>query len=83
MLVLTRKMGESVRIGDDVTVTVLDVRGDVVRVGVQAPRSITVHRDELYRELRAANEQAARSGDRPAGDLRVALRQVRRDRPGS
>lgn len=83
MLVLTRKMGESVRIGDDVTVTVLDVRGDVVRVGVQAPRSISVHRDELYRELRAANEQAARAGDQSAGDLSLALRQARRDRPGS
>lgn len=74
MLVLTRKAGESVRIGDDVTVTVLDIRGDVVRIGIQAPRSVPVHRDELYRELRAANEQAAVSDDATVDALSTALR---------
>ncbi|RLK53672.1 carbon storage regulator CsrA [Actinokineospora cianjurensis] len=74
MLVLTRRTGESVRIGDEVTVTVLDIRGDVVRVGIQAPRSVTVHRDEVYRELRKANEQAARSVDEGAALLTDALR---------
>ncbi|WP_026316783.1 carbon storage regulator CsrA [Actinokineospora enzanensis] len=74
MLVLTRRTGESVRIGDEVTVTVLDIRGDVVRVGIQAPRSVAVHRDEVYRELRRANEQAARSADSGAALLSDALR---------
>ncbi|GLW93127.1 carbon storage regulator CsrA [Actinokineospora globicatena] len=74
MLVLTRRTGESVRIGDEVTVTVLDIRGDVVRVGIQAPRSVAVHRDEVYRELRKANEQAARSVDEGAALLTDALR---------
>lgn len=46
-------------IGDDVVVTVLEVRGDVVRVGIDAPRSIQVHREEVYRELQAANAAAA------------------------
>ncbi|GIJ50844.1 hypothetical protein Val02_77300 [Virgisporangium aliadipatigenens] len=59
MLVLTRRPGESVMIGDDVVVTVLDVRGDVVRVGIKAPRSVQVHREEVYRELQKVNREAA------------------------
>ena len=46
-------------VGDEVVVTVLDVRGDVVRLGINAPRSIQVHREEIYRELQAANRAAA------------------------
>jgi carbon storage regulator len=59
MLVLTRRAGESVMIGDDVVITVLDVRGDVIRLGIKAPRSIQVHREEIYRELQEANRAAA------------------------
>lgn len=59
MLVLTRRTGESIVIGDDVVVTVLEVRGEVVRLGVDAPRQVTVHRAEVYRELTAANQAAA------------------------
>lgn len=73
MLVLTRHAGESVRIGDDVTVTVLEVRGDVVRVGIQAPRALPVHRDEVYRELRNANREAVVTDDQIA-DLGKAVR---------
>ena len=59
MLVLTRRAGESVMIGDDVTVTVLEARGDVIRLGIQAPRDVQVHREEVYRELQAVNREAA------------------------
>src|SRR3954453_18599770 len=59
MLVLTRRAGESVMIGDDVTITVLEARGDVIRLGIQAPRDVQVHREEVYRELQAANREAA------------------------
>ena len=59
MLVLTRRAGESVMIGDDVIITVLEARGDVIRLGIQAPREVQVHREEVYRELRAANQAAA------------------------
>ncbi|MFI7541287.1 carbon storage regulator CsrA [Actinoplanes sp. NPDC049599] len=59
MLVLTRRAGESVMIGDDVVVTVLETRGDVVRLGIKAPRSVQVHREEVYQELQAANREAA------------------------
>lgn len=63
MLVLTRRAGESLMVGDDVVVTVLDVRGDVVRIGIKAPRSIQVHREEVYRELQRANREAASPSD--------------------
>ncbi len=56
MLILTRKIGETVHIGDDVTFTVLDVRGDQVRVGVNAPREIAVHREEVFCRIKAKVE---------------------------
>ena len=63
MLVLSRRTGESIVIGDDVVVTVLEVRGDVVRLGVAAPRSVQVHREEVYRELQESNRAAAARAD--------------------
>lgn len=59
MLVLTRRVGESVMIGHDVVVTVLEVRGDVIRVGIKAPRDVDVHREEVYLDLQRANVAAA------------------------
>ncbi len=59
MLVLSRRAGESVMIGHDVVVTILEVRGDVVRVGIKAPREVQVHREEVYNELQKANQAAA------------------------
>ena len=59
MLVLTRRANQSIMIGADVVVTVLEVRGDQVRIGIDAPRSISVHREEVFRELEAANREAA------------------------
>jgi carbon storage regulator len=59
VLILTRRVGQSVVIGDDIVVTVVEVRGDSVRIGIDAPRSVNVHREEVYRELQSANEQAA------------------------
>jgi carbon storage regulator len=48
MLILTRKLGESIRIGDDITLTVLSVKGNQIRLGVDAPREVEVHRQEIY-----------------------------------
>jgi carbon storage regulator len=59
VLVLTRRANQSIMIGNDVVVTVLDVRGDQVRIGIRAPRSVTVHREEVYAELAKANQAAA------------------------
>ena len=73
MLVLSRRLGESVVIGDDVVVTVLEVRGDVVRIGVDAPRSVQVRRQELLEELEQTNKSAASpSPDAVAGLSRLA-----------
>ena len=69
MLVLSRRVGESVVIGEDVVVTVLEVRGDLVRVGVDAPRSVAVHRRELLEEVAAANRDSASPADQTVADL--------------
>jgi len=74
MLVLTRRAGESVMIGDDVVVTVLEARGDVIRIGITAPREVQVHREEVYQELQAANREAASPDEQAVQALTVSLR---------
>ncbi|NLJ86293.1 MAG: carbon storage regulator CsrA [Firmicutes bacterium] len=61
MLVLTRKIDESIIIGDNIRVTIVDIRGDQVKVGIDAPREISVHREEIYLEIQAENLRAALS----------------------
>ena len=59
MLVLSRQRDETIMIGDEVEITVVDIRGDKVRLGITAPRSIKVHRKEVYDAIKRENEQAA------------------------
>lgn len=59
MLILTRKLGEVIRVGDAVTVRVLEVKGNQVRLGVEAPTDIRIYREEVYRAIRRENEEAA------------------------
>jgi len=69
MLVLSRRVGDSIVIGDDVVVTVLEVKGDVVRVGVDAPRHVPVRRQELLAELAESNRAAASPPPSAVDDL--------------
>ena len=73
MLVLSRRSGESIVLGDDITVTVLEVRGDVVRIGIDAPRSLKVHRAELLAQLEESNRQAASPSEDVVAELSRAL----------
>ncbi len=59
MLVLTRKLNQSIKIGDDVEITVIEVRGDQVRLGVTAPRDVAVHRKEVYLQIQQENRAAS------------------------
>ncbi len=63
MLVLTRKVGEKIFIGDDVYITVVDVKGDSVRIAVEAPREVKVYRGEIYDAIIAENKAAAMGAD--------------------
>ncbi|HEY1283032.1 MAG TPA: carbon storage regulator CsrA [Steroidobacteraceae bacterium] len=61
MLILTRRVGETVMIGNDVTVTVLGVKGNQVRVGINAPKNVAVHREEIYERIK--REQGEQDGE--------------------
>ena len=64
MLVLSRHRDESIMIGDDVVVTIVDIRGDKVRLGIEAPQSIPVHRQEVYDAIQRENRDSAESSDK-------------------
>ena len=63
MLILTRRVGETLMVGDDVTITVLGVKGNQVRIGVNAPKDVAVHREEIYQRI-----QKEKSGEDLDGD---------------
>jgi carbon storage regulator len=73
MLVLTRKYGEKIMIGDDIVITVLEARGDAVRVGIEAPAGVSLKRAEVYEEVSAENQSAAAAGPGVEENLRDVL----------
>ena len=81
MLVLSRKTDQSLIVGEDITITVLGIEGDRVKLGIRAPRSVPVLREEVYLQMRAANQGAADSTVRPSlHTLAAALRADKADR---
>lgn len=61
MLILTRKLGESITIGNDIKITFLDIKGKQLRIGIEAPKHVSVHRSEIYQAIQEQNLQAAAS----------------------
>jgi len=70
MLVLSRQRDETIMIGDDVEITVVDIRGDKVRLGINAPRHIQVHRKEVYDAIKRENQQAANLTPKDVPDVK-------------
>jgi carbon storage regulator len=86
MLVLSRQRDETIMIGDDIELTVVDIRGDKVRLGIKAPAHIAVHRKEIYDAIKRENEQAASLREGEIGPLRPSVasnRPVRRNMPAA
>ena len=73
MLILTRKQGESVAIGDDIQVTIVDIQGKQVKLGVRAPREIAVHRQEIFEKIQEENVRAAEISQADLDELENAL----------
>jgi len=80
MLVLTRKSGDGIRIGEGILVTVLEVRGKQVKIGITAPQDLSVHRDEVYRMIREQNEMASDAGHLGVGDVKDAWLKLIREK---
>lgn len=86
MLVLSRQRDETIMIGDDIEITVVDIRGDKVRLGIAAPTRISVHRKEVYEAIKAENQKASRIGGNDLPSLRdgpPGAAQLRGPRPSN
>jgi carbon storage regulator len=81
VLVLSRRVGESIMIGPDVVVTVLEVRPDLVRIGIKAPRDVEVHREEVFIEVQQANRSAASPSQKDVEALAADLRDKKNKKP--
>jgi carbon storage regulator len=73
LLILTRKVGESVAIGDDIQVSIVEIKGTQVKLGIRAPRDVTVHREEIYLKIQEENRRAAQVSTEALGTVEDLL----------
>lgn len=78
MLVLNRKKGETIVIGDNIRLTVIDVQGDQIKIGIDAPKNVTIYREEIYQEVITANRQASQTG--PHADILKEMKKIQLDK---
>lgn len=69
MLILTRKVGESIRINENICVTIVDVDGKNIKIGIEAPKTISIHREEVFLRIKEENKKAADSSGTNLGDI--------------
>ena len=81
MLVITRKLGERIAIGDDITITLIDIKGSQVRLGIEAPKNIGIHRQEIYERIRAENLNSSQVRNEDLSLATQLLRKTRTHRP--
>jgi carbon storage regulator len=80
MLILTRKLGENIRIGDKIKITILDVKGGQVKLGIDAPPHIAVHREEIYERIREENRRASGVSPRALKEVAEVFRASKKKR---
>jgi len=76
VLILTRKLGERITIGDDIVLSILEIHGKQVKIGIEAPREMPVHREEVYQKIQEANVRAASPDFAAFGRLSKALKRA-------
>lgn len=77
MLILTRKSGESITIGDDIKIQVIEIKGKQVRIGIEAPRNYVIHREEVYIRIQEENQQAAENTPASLQNFKDLLKKVK------
>ncbi len=83
MLLLTRKLGENIRIGDDVKITIVEVKGNHVKLGIDAPPSVKVHREEIYERIQQENRRAQQMKSEGANGSGSEPKSALKPEPGS
>jgi carbon storage regulator len=83
MLVLTRKTGQKLIIANDIEITVLETKGEAVKLGIDAPKHISIYREEIYEEIKKANRQATEQAQSTALDQAVSLINPLQNKPDS
>lgn len=81
MLILTRKSGEAIRIGDNIVLKIIEIRGNQVRIGIEAPRKLSVHREEIYTLIQEQNRAAASSSPTDPDVLLTLWESQKKDAP--